>query len=286
MARSLRPSTISVDFSSSSVAVGRLDLLEVVDDHQRRAAAELADHLDGRLDRLDVGTRAGGPVHEQHLGVVRDLGQCLRTARHRLQAVLQRADPQVVEDRAHGVHPRLVGLVELAGLHGDELLGQVLGVVLVGEVEDRAARGRRVAGELERERRLAEALGPGEQDQRAGAQAAADELVEAAEAGLPHAPGGVAAGEHAFVTSGQGGPHGRELLVHTDIEPVLGRARDRMGGMGGVPADLSGPARSAYCSVLKPETAGCHELHARDRRFASANGRRRCRASGHAASTP
>jgi hypothetical protein len=81
--------------------------------------------------------------------------------RHGLQAVLEGAHPQVVEDRPDAVDPHLVGVVELAGLHGDELLGEVLGVVLVGEVDDRAAGRGVVARDLEREGRLAEPLGAG-----------------------------------------------------------------------------------------------------------------------------
>jgi hypothetical protein len=79
--------------------------------------------------------------------------------------VVERAHPQVVEDRPDAGHPHHVGVVELTGLHGDELLRHVLGVVLVGEVEHRAATRGVVARHLEREGRLAESLGAGEQDQ-------------------------------------------------------------------------------------------------------------------------
>ena len=204
--------------------------------------------------------RAGRAVHEEHLGVVRDLGQRLDARRDRLQPVVERAHPEVVEDRADAAHPHLVRVVELARLHGDELLRHVLGVVLVGEVEDRSSGRGVVAGDLEREGRLAEALGAGEQDQRPCAHAAADEGVETPEAGLPDAAGRVAAGEHAFVAAGQRGPDGRELLIHvhhrtSDVAPV--------GGESGVCHRFA-----TICAV--PARARTVPLETRDRRLSRA----------------
>ena len=78
--------------------------------------------------------------------------------------------------------PGLVRQVGESGLHRDEPVEQVLLVVLEADVQDvgLAARGD-VARHLERHRRLAGALRAADQEQLAGAQTAADRLVERGE---------------------------------------------------------------------------------------------------------
>ena len=155
-------------------------------------------------DRGEVRAAAGRPVDEQQVGVRAHLRERPQGAGDAVEALLDRGGPGVVERLAEGGQPDLVGVVLLAGLHGHQLLDQVLGLVLVGEVEDRPAGARDGAADLQREGRLAEALRPGEEHQRARAQAPADDRVEAAEPGRPQALGGVPSAAHAFLGRGPG----------------------------------------------------------------------------------
>ena len=81
------------------------------------------------------------------------------------------------------IAPVLCGQVGERRLHRDQPVEQVLLVVLEADVEDVGlAAGRDVARHLEGHRRLAGALRAADQQELAGAQAAADRLVERREA--------------------------------------------------------------------------------------------------------
>ena len=110
----------------------------------------------------------------------------------------------------------------LGHLRGEDTLEDVLRVVLIGEVEDLATGAGGVAAHLHGHRRLAEALGAGEQDQVATAEAAGEDVVERAEARRPH-PGGSGLGAQACVGRIEHAAQRVHVEVHVRHSSMTGR---------------------------------------------------------------
>ena len=262
MLRSLRPLGHAGDLLLLGQVVGRADLLQVVDDHQRGLAVLGDDVLDGRGDDVERRLRRRRAVDVQPRGVVAHRGQRLDAADVLAEPLGQAAGGVVgrLEGGAHLPHVERHGLVErLRGLGGDDLLQQGLGLELEGQEDHGPTRPGAAASHLQRERRLALALGAGQQVERPGAQPAAELLVEQRESGRPQRRSGLGI-EQATVHSLEYVAQGGQLRVHREISARRpGRARPNAW-------IWPCPHRGVLFST-KPKTAGSRRASAPDRRF-------------------
>jgi hypothetical protein len=156
----------------------------------KRTAACLVDDL---LDRVERGAVAGGPVHQQIVGVLRHRLHGQRGSGEGLQSF-----GKVALASVEGLHrlPHLADVYagdagDLSRLDRDQPLEHGLRVMLEREVHDRATGLGNGPHDLQGERRLAQPLRAGEQDQFARAEAAGEGGVEHVEAGRPDSAGGV-----------------------------------------------------------------------------------------------